>query len=148
MGQLTGHRPTETVTRIARGVEVPSRAEDGRTAAVVAVIGVVECQLHEARERKGPSRRDLTADPAASIERLYRELDLPMSDAYRDLLASEGKRARDHKPRHTYSLAEFGLEAGAIRTELATLFERFQWDADDPVSARSQDLGNDDGPSE
>jgi len=74
--------------------------------------------------------RDLTADPAASIEQLYRELDLPMSDEYRELLASEGKRARDRKNRHVYSLSEFGLEAGAIHAELATLFERFDWDVE------------------
>jgi hypothetical protein len=74
--------------------------------------------------------RDLTADPAASIEQLYRELDIAMSDEYRELLASEGKRARDRKNRHIYSLAEFGLEAGAIHAELATLFERFDWDVE------------------
>jgi hypothetical protein len=53
-----------------------------------------------------------------------------MSDEYRELLASEGKRARDRKNRHIYSLAEFGLEAGAIHAELATLFERFDWDVE------------------
>jgi hypothetical protein len=74
--------------------------------------------------------RVLTADPAASIEQLYRELDIAMSDEYRELLASEGKRARDRKNRHIYSLAEFGLEAGAIHAELATLFERFDWDVE------------------
>ncbi len=83
--------------------------------------------------------RDLMTDPAASIERLYHELDIPISDQYRDLLASEGKRARDHKPRHAYSLSEFGLEAGVIHAELATLFERFQWDVDEPIADRSRD---------
>ncbi|MAG30977.1 MAG: sulfotransferase family protein [Deltaproteobacteria bacterium] len=73
--------------------------------------------------------RDLTADPAASIERLYRDLDLPMTEEYREILAGEGKREREHTTRHTYSLEEFGLEADAIRRELADLFERFQWDA-------------------
>ena len=72
--------------------------------------------------------RDLTADPAATVERIYLELGLPMTDAYRALLEEEGKRAREHKTTHSYSLEEFGLEADAIRTELADLFERFQWD--------------------
>jgi hypothetical protein len=73
--------------------------------------------------------RDLIAEPAATIERIYRDLGWRMSDAYRERLAGEGKRAREHKTRHTYSLEEFGLEADAIRTELGSLFERFQWDA-------------------
>lgn len=75
--------------------------------------------------------RDLTSDPAATIERIYEDLDIPMTDAFREQLAAEGKRERKHRTRHTYSLEEFGLEADAIRTELAVLFERFQWEADD-----------------
>ena len=75
--------------------------------------------------------RDLTADPAATIERIYAELGLPMTDGYRELLQKEGKRARNHKTRHTYSLEEFGLAADAIQTELQDLFERFQWDIEE-----------------
>jgi hypothetical protein len=52
-----------------------------------------------------------------------------MTEEYREILAGEGKREREHTTRHTYSLEEFGLEADAIRRELADLFERFQWDA-------------------
>ena len=72
--------------------------------------------------------RDLTADPAAAIEKLYGDLELPMSDEYREILAGEGKREKDHKTRHTYSLEEFGLEEDAIRTELSDLFDQFGWD--------------------
>ena len=72
--------------------------------------------------------RDLTADPAATIEKLYQDLDLPMSAEFREQLAQQGKREREHKTRHTYSLEEFGLEPEAIRTNLAELFERFGWD--------------------
>jgi hypothetical protein len=73
--------------------------------------------------------RDLTSDPAASIERIYQDLGLPMSAEYRELLASEGKRERKHSTRHSYSLEEFGLEGDVIRERLGDLFERFQWDA-------------------
>jgi len=71
--------------------------------------------------------RDLVSDPAATVEKIYRDLGWSMSDAYRETLAGEGKRARDHKTRHVYSLEEFGLEPDAIRAELGSLFERFQW---------------------
>jgi hypothetical protein len=83
--------------------------------------------------------RDLMTDPAMSIDELYRELDIPMSDEYRNLLVSEGKRARDRKNRHVYSLSQFGLETGAIHAELATLFERFNWDVEGGVAERSSD---------
>jgi hypothetical protein len=74
--------------------------------------------------------RDLTSDPAATLERVYRDLGLPMSGEFRELLAGEGKREKTHQTHHRYSLEEFGLEADAIRNELADLFERFQWDAE------------------
>lgn len=72
--------------------------------------------------------RDLRSDPAGTIERVYQDLGIPMSDAFREKLAVEGKRERAHKTRHSYSLEEFGLEPDAIREELGDLFERFQWE--------------------
>ena len=72
--------------------------------------------------------RELTADPAATIERLYGDLGLPMSEEYREILAGEGKRELKHKTRHSYSLEKFGLEADSIRDHLGPLIDRFGWD--------------------
>jgi hypothetical protein len=81
--------------------------------------------------------RDLVADPAATLERVYCQLGLPLGSAYRERLRAEGERAREHRSGHTYSLEEFGLEADAIRSELSDLFDRYAWDADAaPASAR------------
>ncbi len=77
--------------------------------------------------------RDLVSDPAATIERVYEDLGLPMSDAYREVLLREGKRHRAHQTTHRYSLEEFGLEADEIRSQLGDLFERFGWDAEAPA---------------
>ena len=79
--------------------------------------------------------RELISDPAATIENVYRELDLPMSDAFRHRLQGEGKREQKHKTSHSYSLAEFGLEGDVIRDQLGDLFERFQWDAQSAPAA-------------
>ena len=97
----------------------------------------------EELERRSDTRgavvdyRDLISDPAATIERIYRDLDLPISDGYREILAGEGKREQEHKTRHTYSLEEFGLEADAIQIELSDLFERFRWneESDEVIDA-------------
>jgi hypothetical protein len=78
--------------------------------------------------------RELTANPAAVLDEVYRKLDLPMSDAYRARLRGAGQRASTHVSRHAYSLEEFGLEADAIRTRLADLFDRYGW-TDEPVGA-------------
>ncbi len=72
--------------------------------------------------------RDLRADPAATIERVYRELDIPMSEAFRQVLATEGVRARRHRSGHAYSLDEFGLDGDEIHRRLSDLYARFDWD--------------------
>jgi hypothetical protein len=82
--------------------------------------------------------RDLTADPAATIERVYQDLGLPLSDAFREQLAGEGKRERRHKTAHHYSLEEFGLEGDVIRERLGDLFERFQWDETGSPASRTE----------
>jgi hypothetical protein len=51
-----------------------------------------------------------------------------MTPQYRELLLAEGKRARKHVSGHSYSLEEFGLDAGEIRSRLAELFDRFDWE--------------------
>ena len=73
--------------------------------------------------------RDLTSDPAGTVERIYKDLGLSMTDAHRERLAREGARERKHKGGHSYSLEEFGLEGDLIRENLGDLFERFRWDA-------------------
>jgi hypothetical protein len=72
--------------------------------------------------------RDVVEDPAATIERTYEQLGFTITPEFREMLIAEGKRARRHKSGHSYSLAEFGLEADEIRSQLADLFERFRWD--------------------
>src|SRR6266850_1595172 len=75
--------------------------------------------------------RDLVSDPAAAIEQIYRAIGFQVSPDYREVLLSEGKRARQHKSTHSYSLEKFGLDAGAIRSGLAELFDRYGWDQGD-----------------
>ncbi|MBW2267127.1 MAG: sulfotransferase [Deltaproteobacteria bacterium] len=74
--------------------------------------------------------RELTSDPGGTIERIYRDLGLPMTDGFREQIGKESKRK--HATSHTYSLEEFGLEGEVIRENLGDLFERFKWDSEDP----------------
>jgi len=72
--------------------------------------------------------RELVSDPEKTIDRAYAELGIPMESAFRERLRAEGRRAREHRSGHAYSLETFGLEAGAIRARLGDLFDRYQWD--------------------
>jgi hypothetical protein len=65
-------------------------------------------------------------------------LGLSISPEYREVLLAEGKRAREHRSGHRYSLEKLGLDADAIRSGLAELFERYRWDDASGSSARSE----------
>lgn len=74
--------------------------------------------------------RDLVAEPRRTVERVYADLGIEMTEAVRQGLQREQERARRHETGHRYSLAEFGLDDAEIRQTLAPLFERFGWDAE------------------
>lgn len=69
---------------------------------------------------------DLVTDPAGTVRRVYDEIGLDRTPELEAALAEE--RGREYTSTHSYSLAEFGLEAEEIRTRLAPLFARFGWE--------------------
>lgn len=87
--------------------------------------------------------RKVVEDPEMAIGDVYRELGLPMSEAYREILRTESRRAGQHVSGHAYSLEEFGLDADEIRARLAGLFETHGWDEDgaSPASSGSMSRG-------
>lgn len=72
--------------------------------------------------------RDLVTDPAGTMLRVYDEIEIDMVAEQEKALAEE--KGREYRSGHTYSLEEFGLEADEIRTRLAPLFERFDWETE------------------
>jgi hypothetical protein len=72
--------------------------------------------------------RDLVTNPAATMLRVYDEIEIGMVAEQEKALADE--KGREYRSGHTYSLEEFGLEADEIRTRLAPLFDRFDWESD------------------
>jgi len=77
--------------------------------------------------------RELVAEPKRVVSEVYAALGLPISPAYAAILDQEQARARKHESGHRYSLAEFGLDKGAIEQELAELFERYHWQEGSPA---------------
>jgi hypothetical protein len=75
--------------------------------------------------------RDPGVGPRGDDREDLRQLGLSVSPEYREVLLAEGKRARQHKSGHSYSLEKFGLDAGAIRSGLAELFEQYGWDREE-----------------
>jgi hypothetical protein len=86
--------------------------------------------------------RELVEDPAGVVRRLYGELGIPMTAAFEAVLTEESARARKHVSGHSYSLEEFGLDVGVIRTELSDLYDRFGWPGGDKAAIGTPDDGD------
>jgi hypothetical protein len=72
--------------------------------------------------------RDLVTNPAATMLHVYDEIEIGMVAEQEKALADE--KGREYKSGHAYSLEEFGLAPDEIRTRLAPLFDRFDWESD------------------
>jgi len=84
--------------------------------------------------------RELVTQPRATFEKVYADLGIPMTDAFRAVLQREEQRPRRADSEHRYSLEEFGLDGTEIRRRLEPFFERFGWDdagAPAPAQQRS-----------
>jgi hypothetical protein len=66
---------------------------------------------------------ELIDAPEATIERIYRHLGLPMSEAYRVRLHAAVQERSDHHSEHDYSLEEYGLDERQVYEELREVFE-------------------------
>ena len=85
--------------------------------------------------------RDLVAEPRRTVAEVYAALGLPMTPGYATLLDEEQQRTHRHESGHSYSLAEFGLDADAIERELAGLFARYQWKPARPAGSEAHVVG-------
>jgi hypothetical protein len=70
---------------------------------------------------------DLVAQPKRTIEKIYSELGLPMTEEYERMLAAQQEKAKKHQTSHSYDLDEFGLSGAEIHEALQDLFRRFHW---------------------
>lgn len=78
--------------------------------------------------------RELVAAPDATMRRVYDELGLHLGSQAAAEFEAAGRR-HGHETAHRYSLAEFGLDAAAIRTALAPMFDQFGWDVEEKGGA-------------
>jgi hypothetical protein len=73
--------------------------------------------------------RDLVREPTVVVRRVYDRLGFTTSPELERALAVQEARSGARESGHRYTLDEFGLRRDEIRSELAELYERFQWPA-------------------
>ncbi|MCB1294566.1 MAG: sulfotransferase, partial [Gordonia sp.] len=82
----------------------------------------------ESRARHNPEQfldvdfADLRRDPMGTVERVYAALGIPMSEAARSGVRTldEESKTGARAPSHTYSLADYGLDADDVARAFAT----------------------------
>ena len=67
--------------------------------------------------------RDLTRDPIAVVETMYRHFNWTMSDSFRARLVAAVQRERKFQSKHEYTLEEFGLSKEWIQQELGPVLD-------------------------
>jgi hypothetical protein len=69
--------------------------------------------------------QDTVADPVAVVERIYRHIGVPMTETARtQILTYMHSHPREQRPKHTYTLEEFGFTAEEIRRRFSAYRER------------------------
>jgi hypothetical protein len=71
--------------------------------------------------------RDLNADPVRTLERCYAQLGIEFSSAARERIAAwAAEHRRGRRGRHEYRLADYGLDADAVREAFAPYLARYR----------------------
>jgi hypothetical protein len=63
----------------------------------------------------------LRDDLGGSLRRVYRQLDLPLSDRFLAILAAAAESNRSYRSGHSYGLSDFGLDQARLAREFATV---------------------------
>jgi hypothetical protein len=130
------HRPVETI--MASMCSLAQHTADGwSTTFVGAQIGTDAMetwsrgleQFNTARAKYNPAQfydvdyRELIADPIGTVTDIYRQFDIPLTEGARQAMdeihaeSQTGARA----PKHSYSLADYGLTAEGVKERFAGL---------------------------
>lgn len=94
----------------------------------------------ELRRRVSPDQlcvvryTDLIADPRGVVEQVYRHFGFSLTAAYARRLDAEVQATAGYRPRHRYSLAEYGLKQQSIYEALAEVFAAHGFEAQPAVA--------------
>ena len=126
----------DPVTSIASACSLSAEATTGwSTTFVGETIGRTQLDMlsrshrafEEARQEHDPAQfvdvdyREFVDDPVATTRSIYDSFDLPWTDGAASAVAAidAASRRGDRRPRHTYSLAEYGLTEDEVRAAFA-----------------------------
>ena len=68
---------------------------------------------------------DLVANPMSTVEKIYSQFEIPMTDTYRTALTEATNKARKYKSKHGYSLEQYGLSQNIVQDKMGDIFELY-----------------------
>ncbi|MDG1943251.1 MAG: sulfotransferase [Halioglobus sp.] len=71
--------------------------------------------------------RELTAQPSATVHKIYRALGMPLSGSYDQFLKLQEDREKTHKTDFRYSLDDYGLSRKTIESKLSNFYTDYGW---------------------
>ena len=72
---------------------------------------------------------DLIPRPDEEVERVYKELGMEISPAFRQSLKAAREKSKSHSSKHHYSLDEFGLSREEVEDRLDFVFKQFAYES-------------------
>jgi hypothetical protein len=128
--------PDDAVPSTASMFSMPTRfLAPGAEQEVARMWGDLAVRFYEHAEEVGASLpadrfvtiryEDLVEDPVGTVRLVYDRLQIPLLPAFEQKLVAATQKARSYERRHEYSAAELGLDAGAIREQLAPIYRRY-----------------------
>ena len=143
---VTMRNPNETIPSLLKLVQVGYQLrgwDEPRMARSLAVLAEQSFHTyqhplevlakHPATKHAIVDYRELAAEPKRAVAAVYEALGIPLTEGFAAVLDQEQQRTKKHESGHRYSLAEFGLDQGAIQHELAELFARYHWSEGSPA---------------
>ena len=83
---------------------------------------------------------ELVADPRATVEKVYRRLNLSVSPDFAQRLSAERSRQQRYHSSNVYSLQEFGLSEAELSEKLSGIIERFGFRPEDVPDRETREL--------
>lgn len=78
--------------------------------------------------------RALTAHPRETVQQVYDQLGMTVSDTFDEYLKANAEREKTHQSKFEYSLGDYALTTAQLVSELEAFYDRYQWPRGDETA--------------
>jgi len=86
--------------------------------------------------------RELTTEPRATVHKIYRALDLTMTESFDQFLLAQEDREKSHSTEFHYSIEDYELSREKIESQLSDFYDAYGWPRGGIMSQATQNSGS------